>query len=91
MAARPAFDGYDLWGLLSYAGTLVSLLAMVANPKRAKELGQLATALGAASVAHATLAPPRCSRCGHRMGEVAPPMPSVKWACPSCGFRIAQS
>jgi hypothetical protein len=91
MAARPEFDGYDLWRLVSYGGTVVALLAMVANPKKGRELGQLATLLGTASVAHATLAPPRCARCGHRMGEARPPTPGVKWVCSTCGHRVAQS
>ncbi len=88
---RFEFDGYDLWGVVSYGGTLLSLLAMVANPKEAKGLGQLATAMGVASLAHATLAPPRCERCEQRMGESVPHVPGVKWVCRACGFRIVQS
>ncbi len=92
--ARPlpnsGFDGYDLWRLVSYLGTAASVVGLFASPKLRKDLGTAATILGASSVAHATLAPPRCARCGQRMGEPLPPAPGVKWVCRACGYRVHQ-
>lgn len=86
--ARPndGFDGYDLWRLVSYAGTAASVVALFLNPKQASQLGKVATGFGAASAAHALLTPPRCGRCGARMSK-----PTVHggpaWVC-RCGAAL---
>jgi hypothetical protein len=90
--ARPnGWDRYDWWQLISYAGTAVSVLAIVAKPKLAAQFGKVATAFGAASTVHALLAPPRCGRCSSRMSRPQPVYPGgPKWVC-GCGNALYSS
>lgn len=87
-ARTNGWDGYDWWQLISYGGTVVSVLALLAKPKLAGQLGKVATAFGAASTAHALLAPPRCGVCSSRMG---PPQlryqGGPEWVC-GCGNAL---
>jgi hypothetical protein len=84
---RP-FDGYDFWQIVSYAGTVLSVVAYFANPKLRSELGKVATGFGVASAAHAVLTPPRCSWCSSRMSKPATNYAGgPQWVC-GCGNAL---
>ena len=90
-ARSNGWDRYDWWQLISYAGTAVSVLAIVSKPKLAAQLGKVATAFGAASTAHAFLAPPRCGRCSSRMRRPQPVyLGGPEWVC-GCGNALYAS
>lgn len=79
------WDGCDLWQLISYVGTAASVVALLARPKLAGQLGKVATAFGVASAAHAFFTPPKCGRCNSRMARPQPLYQGgPEWVC-SCG------
>ena len=85
------WDGYDWWQFFSYTGTVASVLALLAKPKLAGQLGKVATVFGAASTAHAFLTPPRCSHCSSRMARPLPMYQSgPEWVC-GCGNALYPS
>jgi len=87
-AAASDWDGYDWWQLISDAGTAASLLALLAKPRLAGNLGKVATLFGAASTLHAIVTPPRCGRCGNRMSRPQSTYPGgPTWVC-GCGNAI---
>lgn len=88
---RGSFDGYDLWRLISYAGTALSVVGLFTQPKLSSDLGKTATFFGLASITHAAVSPPRCSACSSRMIKSATSYPdSPQWTC-TCGSVIYPS
>ena len=83
------FDGYDLWQLVSYAGTALSVIGLAANPKLREKMGTAAAVFGASSAAHAALTPPRCPRCRRRMDRLGAPAYAPRWTCRACGYQRA--
>jgi hypothetical protein len=82
-------DGWDIWQWGSYAATGLSLLSLMTQGKKSKEISQAGTALGIVSVIlQALTVPPRCPRCQCRMARSQSASTSV-WACLTCGTQQA--